>query len=142
MFFNGGSSLALSGDGYKSAGIAMMNTVVASCSGGLLCFFTKKYITGENKDIRLDFGALTNGLLAGCVAVTAPCAWIEPWAAFVIGIVGSLIYSLACKLMIKLQIDDPIDAFQVHGACGAWGVISVALFHKEKGVFYGAEGSG
>lgn len=59
----------------------------------------------------LDFGALTNGLLAGCVGITAGCAWVETWAAFVIGILAGIFYSLGCRLTDKLRIDDPIDAF-------------------------------
>lgn len=45
-------------------------------------------------------------------------------------------------MMEKLEIDDPVDAFQVHGVCGFWGVIAVAIFQKEKGLIYGHEDSG
>ena len=116
----------------------MINTVIAPSAAGLFTIMTRKYITGQNKDQRLDFGALTNGLLAGCVSITAGCAAVEPWAAIVIGMIGSIVYSLACSLTEKLEIDDPLEAFQVHGCCGIWGVIAMALFHTEKGVFYGA----
>lgn len=138
MFFNGGSSLTISGGGWKSAGKAMVNTILAPSAAGLLTFLTRKYITGQNKDHRLDFGALTNGLLAGCVSITASCAAVEPWAAIVIGLIGSVVYSGACVLTEKFEIDDPLEAFQVHGCCGIWGVIAMALFHSEKGCFYGA----
>ena len=120
----------------------MVNTIIAPSAAGLFTFATRKYITGQNKDHRLDFGALTNGLLAGCVSITAGCAAVEPWAAIVIGIIGSIIYSLACLLLEFLEIYDPPGAFQVHGCCGMWGVIAYALFSEEKGVFYGIEGSG
>jgi len=89
----------------------MVNTVIAPSAAGLFTFMTRKYITGQNKDHRLDFGALTNGLLAGCVSITAGCAEVEPWAAIVIGLIGSVIYSLACLLLEKLKIDDPLEAF-------------------------------
>ena len=138
MFFNGGSSLAINGGNWKSAAKAMVNTILAPSAAGLFTFLTRKYITGQNKDHRLDFGALTNGLLAGCVSVTASCAAIEPWAAIVIGLIGSVVYSGACVLMEKFEIDDPLEAFQVHGCCGIWGVIAMSLFHSEKGLFYGA----
>jgi Amt family ammonium transporter len=111
MFFNGGSSLTISGGGWKSAGKAMVNTILAPSAAGLFTFLTRKYITGQNKDHRLDFGALTNGLLAGCVSVTASCAAVEPWAAIVIGLIGSVIYSGACVLTEKFEIDDPLEAF-------------------------------
>lgn len=111
MFFNGGSSLTINGGGWKSAAKAMVNTILAPSAAGLFTFVTRKHITGQNKDHRLDFGALTNGLLAGCVSVTASCAAIEPWAAIVIGLVGSVVYSGACVLMEKFEIDDPLEAF-------------------------------
>lgn len=111
MFFNGGSSLKINDGAWKSAAKAMVNTIVAPSAAGLFTFLTRKHITGQNKDHRLDFGALTNGLLAGCVSITASCASVEPWAAIVIGIIGSVIYSLACVLMEKFEIDDPLEAF-------------------------------
>jgi Amt family ammonium transporter len=58
----------------------------------------------------MDFNALTNGILAGLVAVTASCATIEPWAAVICGTIGSLTYSTACLLMSKYQVDDPLEA--------------------------------
>lgn len=89
----------------------------------------------------MDFSALTNGLLAGCVSITASCGYVEPWAAVVIGILGSVVYSLGCLLLDKLRIDDPLEAFQVHGCSGLWGCLAVAIFHKEKGLIYGEQNS-
>jgi Amt family ammonium transporter len=115
LMFNAGSSGGLiSSDGrasYEDAERAIMNTILAPSAGGLLTFVIRKHITGENKDIRLDFQALTNGILAGLVCVTASCNCIEPWAAVVNGFIGSVTYCLACLVMTKLRIDDPLDAF-------------------------------
>ena len=88
----------------------MVNTIIAPSAAGILTFFTRKHITGENKEFRLDFCAITNGLLAGAVSITAGCADVKPWAAFVIGIFGSLVYSGSCVLLKKLKVDDPIEA--------------------------------
>lgn len=129
--------MAITGGNYKSAAQAMVNTILAPSAAGLFTFLTRKYITGQNKDHRLDFGALTNGLLAGCVSITASCAAVDTWAAIVIGLIGSVVYSLACVLTEKMEVDDPLEAFQVHGCCGIWGIIAMALFHSTKGVFYG-----
>ena len=145
LMFNAGSSGGMVGvDGsasYESAEIAIMNTILAPCTGGLLTFIIRKHITGENKDVRLDFQALTNGLLAGLVCVTASCDCIEPWAALLNGCIGSVTYCFACLVMIKLRIDDPLDAFQIHGCCGIMGCITLAFFKKEDGIFYGGKSS-
>ena len=55
---------------------------------------------------------------------------------------GSIVYSLFVRLLFKLKIDDPLEAFQVHGACGFWGCIAVAFFKKDDGIFYGGEKAG
>ena len=111
LFFNAGSSAAIAGGANKDAERAIINTILAPAASGLLTFVTRKHITGEKKDIRLDFQALTNGILAGLVAITAGCASVEPWAAVVMGLIGSLTYSLACLGMNKAKIDDPLEAF-------------------------------
>lgn len=54
---------------------------------------------------------MTNGILAGLVSVTAGADSFHPWAAVVIGIIGSLVYSSACLMTEKLKIDDPLEAF-------------------------------
>ena len=84
---------------------------------------------------------MTNGILAGLVAITAGCASVEPWAAVIMGLIGSLTYSVACLVMIKCKIDDPLEAFQVHGACGVMGCILVAFFQIDNGIFYGGKSS-
>lgn len=61
--------------------------------------------------MRMDFQALTNGILAGLVTITAGCASVEPWAAFIMGGIGSVTYCLSCLTMNKLKIDDPLEAF-------------------------------
>lgn len=66
--------------------------------------------------------------MAGLVAITAPCAVVEPWAACVIGIIAGGVYLAASTLLVKLRIDDPVDAAPVHLANGTWGVLSVGVF--------------
>ena len=96
--FNGGSSLALTGAGAQDASLSMVNTILAASAGGIFTFFTRKHITGQKKNIRMDFQALTNGILAGLVSITASCNCVEPYSAIIIGVIGSTIYSLTCRL--------------------------------------------
>jgi len=93
-------------------------------------------------------------MLAGLVAVTAPCAFISPWAAALIGVIAGAIVVYTVLLMDHvLKVDDPVGAVAVHGANGLWGVLALGLFADGKygdglngvkggvkGLFYGSGG--
>ena len=78
-----------------------------------------------------DTTAAMNGCLTGLVAITAGCATVEPWAAFVIGIMAGWIYLAASALILRFKIDDAVDAIPVHMFGGAWGVLATGLFSNE-----------
>ncbi|MBA2848599.1 ammonium transporter [Thermosulfuriphilus ammonigenes] len=80
------------------------------------------------KTRRFDLGMALNGALAGLVAITAPCAWVEAWAAAVIGIVAGFIVVAGVYLLEGLKIDDPVGAVPVHGFNGIWGLLAVGIF--------------
>jgi Amt family ammonium transporter len=94
---------------------------------------------------------IANGMLAGLVAITAPCAFVTSLSAVIIGAIAGLIVIFVYNFVDrKLKIDDPVGAFAVHGANGAWGVLSLGLFADGsygdgwngvpgtvKGLFYG-----
>jgi Amt family ammonium transporter len=70
-----------------------------------------------------------NGMLAGMVAITAPCAFVNSVVAFLIGAVAGILVCASVFFVERtLKIDDPVGAVSVHGACGAWGVLSLGLF--------------
>jgi Amt family ammonium transporter len=70
-----------------------------------------------------------NGLLAGLVAITAPCAFVSSFWAFVIGAVAGVMVCWSVFFVERsMKVDDPVGAISVHGTCGAWGVISLGLF--------------
>ena len=63
------------------------------------------------------------------MAITAPCAFVSSFWAFVIGTVaGVLVCWSVFFLEQTLKVDDPVGAVSVHGTCGAWGVLSLGLF--------------
>jgi Amt family ammonium transporter len=103
--------------------VIAVNTLLAASAGGLaaLLFIYAKTHT-------FDVGMALNGVLAGLVAITAPCAWVEAWAAAVIGLISGILVVLAVFTLEKLGIDDPVGAVPVHGVNGIWGLISVGLF--------------
>ena len=134
--FNAGSTLGVA-DGSLIGRVAM-NTNLAAALGGIVAMATvwKRY--GKP-----DLSMAMNGALAGLVAITAPCAFVEPWAALVIGTMAGYLVVRGVELLDKLRIDDPVGAFPVHGICGIWGTLCVGLFGKSalglenNGLIYG-----
>ena len=86
-----------------------------------------------------DPGMMVNGMLAGLVAITAPCAFVSPWAAAVIGAVAAVIAIEAVFFIERRGVDDPVGAIAVHGVCGTFGVLAVGIFANGK---YGAGWNG
>lgn len=121
----------------------MMVTMISGCAGGTMSTFVKPIIMGEqNRNKKYDVAATCNGILAGLVAITGVCDRVDPWAAFVIGILSAFVYSGSCRLLKVLDIDDPVEAGPVHGITGFFGLICVGIFDNELGLVSGAEGSG
>lgn len=85
----------------------MTNTIIAPAAAGITTMFFEQKL-GGNKLVRYDFSALVNGILGGLVSVTAGCNVFEPWAAFLVGCIGSFVYIGSERLTAKLKIDDPI----------------------------------
>ncbi len=103
--------------------IIAVNTNLAAAAGGLAALLITYWQTKK-----WDTGMLLNGILAGLVAVTAPAAWIEGWAAIVIGLIGGGLMYASVKFLEAKGIDDPVGAVSVHGAGGLWGLLSVGFF--------------
>jgi len=120
--FNCGSTLAIVGLGGVAAHVAV-TTTIAAATGGLFSTIIVKIQCGF-----WDLGICFNGILAGLISITAGCSVVQPWAAFVIGILASFCYIAASALLKRLRIDDPLDAAPLHGFCGTLGVICAAIF--------------
>ncbi len=119
--FNAGSTL--SGMDTRLAVVAT-NTMLASATGAFGAFVYVKSRWGK-----ADPSWLANGMLAGLVAITAPCAFVSAWAAALIGAVaGVLVVVAAVFIDARLKIDDPVGAAAVHGVNGAWGILGLGLF--------------
>jgi ammonium transporter, Amt family len=95
----------------------------------------------------IDIGFAGNGAIAGLVAITAPCAYVDQWAACVIGLVAGVLMVGTVVLVDRLRVDDPIGAIAGHGMGGIWGTLSCGLFTTatladtngvgKAGLFYG-----
>ena len=126
--FNPGSELAA--DGFvMTVGV---NTMLAAVAGGLFCTVTIWLVSGKP-----DVAMIGNGVLAGLVAITAPCGAVDPFPAFIIGGLGGILVVFSVFFFDKVKIDDPVGAVSVHGVCGAWGLLSIGLFAKYDDAFLG-----
>src|SRR5882724_984375 len=144
--FNPGSTLAASDTRFA---VVAVNTMLASASGALSAAFYGKLKFGKP-----DPTWMCNGMLAGLVAITAPCAFVSPAAAvFIGGVSGFLVIAAALFVETSLKIDDPVGAIAVHGVNGAWGILSLGMFSNGtygegfngvpgtvRGLFYGDSG--
>jgi len=131
--FNPGSTLMIGSEALGDvASLVAVNTTLGAAAGALSGMFTSTIIDERKSGVfTWDTTAAMNGCLTGLVAITAGCATVEPWAAFVIGLVAGWVYLGASALILKLKIDDAVDAIPVHMFGGAWGVISTGLFTNE-----------
>jgi Amt family ammonium transporter len=120
MGFNPGSFLNAVGANFADVAVntnlAAAAGVIGATIGSLLMFKT------------LDVSQMGNGAIAGLVAITAPCAFVDPWAAVVIGAVAGIIVPPLVVLVDKLKVDDPVGAIPVHGMAGIWGTLAAGLF--------------
>jgi len=118
--FNPGSTLA------QVEGIAYVavTTTLAAAAGACAALAVSWFSYGKP-----DLTMALNGVIAGLVGITAPCASVAPWAAVVIGgVAGVLVFYSVLFFDQVLKIDDPVGAVSVHGICGAWGTLSIGLF--------------
>lgn len=126
--FNAGSTLSVA-DGFF--GFVAANTQLAAAAGALLALLVSWAARGK-----ADIPTMLNGALAGLVAITASCAFVEPWAAVVIGAIAGIMVYYSMVFFDKMGIDDPIFALSVHGTIGVWGTLSNGLFASERLVDY------
>jgi ammonium transporter, Amt family len=142
--FNPGSTLA---GGDLRISVIAVNTMIASATGA----FASMLYMWLFKTKKPDPSMMINGMLAGLVAITAPCAFVSVQGAAIIGLVaGVLVIEAAFFIERKVKVDDPVGAVAVHGVNGAWGIIALGLFADGtygdgwngvagtvKGLFYG-----
>src|SRR5437773_4575964 len=142
--FNPGSTLA---GGDMRIAVVATNTMLASAGGALAAMVYMMARYGKP-----DPSMMANGMLAGLVAITAPCAFVTAPVSVLIGVISGVLVCWSVFFVEgTLKVDDPVGAISVHGVNGAWGVLSLGLFADGKygdgwngvpgtvtGLFYGA----
>jgi len=133
--FNPGSTMAAT---TQIADVALTTTLAAAA--GVLGAMLMSYVRRGN----IDVGMGGNGAIAALVAITAPCAFVAPWASIVIGFIAGVIMYLTLVFVDKIGVDDPLGAIAAHGMGGIWGTLSAGLFTTPElavigrpGLFYG-----
>lgn len=120
--FNAGSTLA--GTDLR-IGIVAVNTMLASATGAMAATLWMWLIRTKKPDPSM----MCNGLLAGMVAITAPCAFVNSMSACIIGLIaGILVVESVYFVEGKLKLDDPVGAISVHGVNGAFGCLALGIF--------------
>jgi Amt family ammonium transporter len=144
--FNAGSTLAGSD---LRIGVVAVNTMMAGAAAAFTSWLYMWFRFGKP-----DISMSANGMLAGLVAITAPCAFVTSFSAVIIGSIAGVLVCISVFFIERvLKVDDPVGAISVHGVNGAWGVISLGLFADGaygdafngvsgtvKGLFYGDTG--
>jgi Amt family ammonium transporter len=119
--FNAGSELEADG----AAGLAMLNTFVATASGALFWMLIERFI--DRRGSALGF---CSGVIAGLVAVTPAAGNVGVFGAIVLGALASVICFFAVsKLKPMFGYDDALDAFGIHGVGGIIGAIGTGVLH-------------
>lgn len=112
---------------WTAVGRTAVTTTLAGSAAGIVTLFGRRLIIGH-----WDALDVCNGVLSGFVAITSGCSVVEPWAAIVCGFFSAWVLIGLNVLALKLGFDDPLEATQLHGGCGAWGLIFTGLFAKEE----------
>jgi ammonium transporter, Amt family len=119
--FNGGSVLKFD----DSVASIIFNTNLAGSAAGLAAF---GHCSLMQKSRDLAFKTM-GGILGGLVAITACCHIVTPGSAFLIGLSAGIIHNWGFDLTLRRwKLDDVVGAIPVHGFCGTWGLLCVALF--------------
>ncbi len=105
-------------------GLNAVNTLLAGATGAVVALYITLIVKGK-----ADILMACNGALAGLVGITAPVAFVDPWAAVVIGAIAAPVMYLSVMFVERvLKVDDPVSAISVHGFTGLWGLLAVAIF--------------
>lgn len=123
--FNGGSTLKAS----SSIGAIFLNTQLAGSAGLLAALFCLFF---SGRPVLMAY--TINGALGGMVAICAGADTFTPLASLSTGLVAGVLVTVSVSVLDKLKWDDCVGAVSVHGVCGAWGTIAVAVFGPAAGL--------
>lgn len=154
--FNTGSALSITGPEQDQVVCLVAVNTTLSAASGCISALVLNYIIDDRRwgEGSFSLSVASNGCLSGLVSITGACAVVDPWSAVVIGFVAGILYLASSKLLVRLRLDDVVDAIPVHFTNGAWGTISTGLFAQsdlislayrqtisDQGIFVGGSGT-
>jgi Amt family ammonium transporter len=127
FFFNASGGGSFTGQSVVAAR-SMVNTAIAPAAAAMTSF-----VISYTLEKRFNMVTTTNSIISGLVAITAGCATVYTEGALLIGIIAAIVYSLASALMLRLRVDDVVDACAAHLFSGIWGLVATGLFTSKEG---------
>ena len=118
--FNGGSVLSANPG---PLGLVFTTTALAAAAGGFTSIITSWFVIKKP-----DLSMALNGILGGLVSITAAADVVSVMEAMAAGAIGGVLVVFSILFFDKIKIDDPVGAISVHGVCGIWGTLAVAIF--------------
>ena len=125
--FNPGSTLGITASGYAFvAAKTATTTTLSAASGAVTNLIIALRLSGAEHVYDLE--ETCNGALAGLVGITSACSVVDPWASLLIGAIAAFAYQGGRVLLLRLKIDDVVNAAPVHLFAGMWGLLAPAFF--------------
>ena len=115
---------------YNAPQKVIMITILASSVSGLGYISLRSFFNSIAHGNNYGCFYISNAMLSGTISIAAACDSIDVWQAVAISFIGCMLYSVGSKMLIKFELDDPMESFLVYGVQGFWGAIAAGLFDK------------
>lgn len=109
---------------------------ISGASASIMIFATRPIINfiGKVDEISIyDPITLLGCFMAGLISIGASCQNVALESALIIGPIGTILFMLSKKILLKMEIDDALNQFSIHGVCGFWGLMAAGIFDQKKG---------
>lgn len=108
-----------------------VNMIMAAASGGILAVAIAHWAQIRSRSLSVNANEIANGILSALVGITAGCAFVEYWAACLIGAISVVLYHLGCYAEYKLKLKDTARVVPVHAVCGLWSLLAIGIFQTD-----------
>lgn len=117
---------------------AVMVSILSSSVSAFVTYTLFNKFRKEESNQNLSMTVM-NSSLAGLVMITGVCDDVNVYAALLIGLFSGFIYLSATQVLERYRVDDPVEAVQIHGVCGFFGLLNVGIFGSQKGLVSGSQ---